>query len=129
MPLNISNVKDIVFTVDGILEASTYYKHWPFKNWTYNLIPWEQVKGVDNDPLDFITIYESQNFTLNGKGLVDGLGYKWWVREWAHKNKGRPNLLRMERVQTAEITGLELRNSPRWTTTLTDIDSFYIHDM
>jgi hypothetical protein len=47
--------------------------------------------------------------------MVDGLGYDWWVREWKVQNPhGRPQLMRWQSVQNAEITGVEFRNAPFW---------------
>ena len=80
--------------------------------------------------LDFLTFIDCQNLTIRGEGLVDGLGYDWWDREWAQKNKfGRPHLLQFERVQTAEITGVRWINSPFYHLNLEDIDSVHIHDL
>lgn len=54
-----------------------------------------------------LEFYDCNGLTIKGTGLVDGLGYDWWVREWLRQNtKGRPNLLLFQRVQNAEITGV-----------------------
>lgn len=67
--------------------------------------------------------------TIKGEGIVDGLGYDWWVREWSGKYKNsNPRLLQMYQVQTGEITGVKWLNSPRFNIHLQDIDSFYVHD-
>lgn len=68
--------------------------------------------------------------TIKGEGIVDGLGYEWWLREWNKKNKnGRPLLLQMQRVVLAEITGVKWLNSPRFYMHFDDVDSFYVHDL
>lgn len=82
-----------------------------------------------NSAQDFFTFEDSTNLTIRGNGIVDGLGYEWWVREWEHKNKnGRPFLFQLTRVQTGEVSGVKWLNSPRFYMKLTDVDSFYIHD-
>jgi len=62
--------------------------------------------------MDFLTFEDSIGLNIVGDGIVDGLGYDWWVREWEHKNNGRPHLLRYNRVQYSEISGIKWLNSP-----------------
>jgi len=77
-----------------------------------------------------MTFDDCEMINIKGKGTVDGLGYDWWVRDWAHENPfKRPILLQYNRVQTSEITGVKWVNSPRFYLKLADIDSVYIHDM
>mmetsp|Transcript_15723 Transcript_15723/g.26505 ORF Transcript_15723/g.26505 Transcript_15723/m.26505 type:complete len:420 (-) Transcript_15723:68-1327(-) len=84
----------------------------------------------DSSLLDFMTFRDCEAITIQGKGAVEGQGYDWWVREWKKKNAhGRPHLLRYERVQTSEISGVAWRNSPRYHMKLDDVDSIYVHDM
>ena len=74
-------------------------------------------------------VSDSEFININGSGTIEGQGYDWWVREWAHQNPhGRPDLLRYNRVQTGEIQGVSFRNSPSFHIHLIDIDSFYLHD-
>lgn len=70
---------DVVLTVNGILEASTHYKEYPISN-----------SGVN----DFLNVVDVNGFIMNGTGMVDGLGYDWWVREWKVENPhSRPKLM------------------------------------
>mmetsp|Transcript_29439 Transcript_29439/g.44581 ORF Transcript_29439/g.44581 Transcript_29439/m.44581 type:complete len:280 (+) Transcript_29439:306-1145(+) len=79
---------------------------------------------------DFLHFRDSSNITVEGKGQVEGGGYDWWVREYKKQNpNGRPHMLVMERVQTAEIEGVRFTNSPRWHLKLTDVDSVLVHDL
>jgi hypothetical protein len=49
--------------------------------------------------IDFMNFNDCSYLTIKGHGMVDGLGYDWWVREWNQTNKyGRPNLLDFNRV-------------------------------
>ena len=53
--------------------------------------------------------------TIQGSGVVDGLGYDWWDREWKLENKhGRPKLMEIRRGSNLKFYGLEFRNSPDW---------------
>lgn len=127
MPTMHSNLADITLQIDGVWEASPFYEQWPVLN--DSLKTADGMLGGANNMLDFLTFVNSTNLTIRGQGIVDGLGYEWWVRDWYHMNKnGRPVLLQMIRVQTAEITGVKWLNSPRFFMHLSDIDSFYIHD-
>ena len=49
--------------------------------------------------INFLEIDHSENFTIKREGMVDGLGYGWWIREWKGRNKnGRPHLLNYQGV-------------------------------
>ena len=78
--------------INGVLEASIYWDSWPI--------------GTKN-VINMLEFYDCLRLVIKGRGLVDGMGYDWWVREWQRLNsKGRPNLLLFQRVQNAEITGV-----------------------
>jgi len=125
MPTMLVNMTDVTLQINGIWEASTFYDQWPSANGTYP----DGLVGGHKDLLDFLTFINGTNITIKGNGIVDGLGYEWWIREWNHMNKrGRPVLLNMNHIQTAEIGGIKWLNSPRFFMYLSDIDSFYIHD-
>ena len=70
------------------------------------------------------------NITIGGSGLIDGLGYDWWVREWKVQNEnGRFNLIEFRRSRIIEIYGLELRNAPHSFIKVKDVDRVSIHDI
>ena len=97
MPIWASDLNDVTLTIDGVLETSPHIDEW--------------TDGGKN----FITISDSKHFNINGKGIVEGQGYEWWVREWNHQNKhGRPHLLQYSRVQYSEISGVLWRNAPMY---------------
>lgn len=50
-----------------MLEASTFYDDWPVDR---------------NTVLSFLRFDNCTNINIQGDGIVDGLGYEWWVREW-----------------------------------------------
>jgi len=64
------NLTDVTLQIDGVWEAGTYNNSWP-------------LKPNSNEVLDFLTFEDCTNLTIQGSGIVDGLGYDWWVREWA----------------------------------------------
>ena len=66
MPIWASDLNDVTLTIDGVLETSPHIDEW--------------TDGGKN----FITISDSKHFNINGKGIVEGQGYEWWVREWNH---------------------------------------------
>lgn len=66
-------------------------------------------------------------FTLTGKGTIDGNGLRYWKAFWLRRswNKActnmdeqRPRLVYLSRCRNAEISGVNLINSPFWTTHL-----------
>lgn len=85
MPFALSNLTDVTFTIDGVLETAPHHDEWP--------------KAEDGRVMQFIQIDDSTNIGINGKGTVEGNGYDWWVREWNHENPhGRPHLLLWNRI-------------------------------
>ena len=113
--VELANLTGVTLEIDGVIEASKHWEHYPLND--------------GGNMLDFINFNDCKHLTIKGHGMVDGLGYDWWLREWNQTNiYGRPNLLDFKRVQYAEITGVEWRNAPAWNMQLDDIDSVYIHD-
>jgi polygalacturonase len=83
----------------------------------------------DKNALDFITFENCKWINVIGHGVVDGLGYEWWAREWKNENPiGRPKLLKFKGVQNAEIKNVTWLNSPFWTIDLEDVDNVRVHD-
>lgn len=79
--------------------------------------------------LDLLTFKDSSDLVIKGEGIVDGLGYDWWTREWNRENKfGRAHLLAFKRVSRADISGVKFMNAPMYHLHLLDIDSVSIHD-
>jgi hypothetical protein len=77
MPIEVKDLFNITLKIDGILELSTHFSSFP-----------------QPQPDGMLTFRNCSNLTFTGQGMVDGLGYDWWIREWNHKNTyGRPHLL------------------------------------
>ena len=64
-------------------------------------------------------------FTISGKGAIDGNGYTFWKhfwerREWnrkcTNKDEQRPRLVYISNCKNVQIEGVNLQNSPFWTT-------------
>jgi polygalacturonase len=77
------------------------------------------------------------NVSILGRGVIDGQGRAWWVREWLRSQKrrvhvpsltegerreevaklqfGRPRLIRLVRCRNVRLEGVTLTNSPEWT--------------
>lgn len=64
-------------------------------------------------------------FTISGKGAIDGNGYTFWKhfwerREWnrkcTNKDEQRPRLVYISNCKNVQIEGINLQNSPFWTT-------------
>lgn len=125
MPTSHANLTDVTLQIDGIWEASPFYQSWPKLGQNTIL---DSLNG-GADYLDFLTFSNCTNLSIEGEGIVDGLGYDWWTRTWEHKDKNKaPRLLQWYQVQTGEISGVKWLNSPRFFIHLQDIDSVYVHD-
>ena len=58
MPVDLINMKDITFTIDGVLETSPYNLDWP----TFE----SNSDGNNHGVLPFFHIVDSENFNING---------------------------------------------------------------
>jgi len=64
-------------------------------------------------------------FTISGKGAIDGNGYTFWKHFWerrdwnrkcTNKDEQRPRLVYISNCKNVQIEGVNLQNSPFWTT-------------
>ena len=64
-------------------------------------------------------------FTISGKGAIDGNGYTFWKHFWerrswnnkcTNKDEQRPRLVYVSNCKNVQIEGINLQNSPFWTT-------------
>lgn len=112
MPIGMSYLKNMTFTVDGQIFLSEDNENWP-----------NDGKKV----YDWWHITDSEDIHIRGSGVIEGQGYWWWMREYIVANPfDRPHMLRMERVRHCLIEGIKWRNSPFYHLFLTDIDDFLI---
>ena len=66
MPVNMHNIHNVTFIIEGKMIASKIVKLWPKKpNSTYYQ--------------DFISCADCHYLTIQGGGKIDGRGYHWWL--------------------------------------------------
>jgi len=70
-PIEANFLNDVTIRVDGTIKATQDFKNWPHDHKSY--VPW----WFFND---------CNNIRFEGKGVLDGQGYMWWVREFLGKN-------------------------------------------
>jgi hypothetical protein len=92
--MDISGIHDIEIIIDGQVLLSPHYKDF--------------VKGQD-----WWVIRNCNNIKFTGKGVMDGQGYMWWIREWLQTNtNGRPNMINWQTCANIEMDGVLWKNSP-----------------
>jgi len=88
-----------------------------------------------------INAYFNDGFTLSGPGMINGNGLKYWQTFWAGRDSlrkagreftnldaHRPRLLFLWGCHHATIRGVQLRNSPFWTTHLYQCEDVLIEN-
>ena len=85
-------------------------------------VAWDDIlNGSKKGPLaPFISGKDLTDIIICGQGTIDGSGAKWWIpAEAARRKKSgytlpRPNLIVLTRVKHLEVTGITLKNSPKF---------------
>jgi hypothetical protein len=104
MPFSVQFLSGVTFRIDGTVIASSHWRHWPVA--TSNSEDHQQYQH-------FWTYSNSESLTFEGKGVIEGQGYMWWIREILQMNiHQRPNLVEVQQVVNFEWSGIGLRNSP-----------------
>ncbi|KAL9226349.1 hypothetical protein vseg_002173 [Gypsophila vaccaria] len=96
----------LVLQIDGTILAPPNINSWPKSG----LFQWINMKWV-------------QNFTIQGSGVVDGQGYKWWVssqsmgstnkkKTAAHVPSMKPTALRFYASNNIIVRDITIKNSP-----------------
>ena len=86
--------------------------------------------GGDFNP--FLTIKDSADLTITGKGTIDGNGSVWWEKaEEARRKVGgftlpRPNLIVPTRIKNLRITGITIQNSMKFHLVPTECEDVWI---
>lgn len=113
-PVNISS--NTVFRVEGTMRAIQNRSVFP----KVAILPSVGHDYDTNGPCrrhPFVWVHGS-NFTLCGHGTIDGAGRYWWnstVRRRDDPGVGRPHLLELYGVKSAEVRDITLLNSAFWT--------------
>jgi polygalacturonase len=101
-----------------------------------NDYPWIQTRiaGLEMKwPAALLNAQSVSNFSITGRGAIDGDGLPWWRRYWdirAQEPEGlapdfkvfRPRLIHIFGCTNVTVSGLLLSNSPFWTLQLTYCD-------
>jgi hypothetical protein len=129
MPFDVRNLSDVTFQIDGTVYASNNWKHWPVAVGEERLEKKDGLNKEDHKRYQhFWQIWDSNNLRVEGKGLIDGQGYMWWIREILQLNiHQRPNLIIVNYVTGFEWSGVTLKNSPRFHMQPHVVNS-YFHD-
>ncbi len=85
-------------------------------------VTWDDVlQGRSKGPfVNFVNGKNLTDVTITGKGTIDGAGARWWVpaEEARRKASGytlpRPNLIRITGCRRLTVSGVTLRNSPKF---------------
>lgn len=88
-----------------------------------------------------INAYFVKGFEITGKGTIDGNGYNYWMdfwnnrdravaakRKWTNLEAHRPRLVFLWGCNDLKISGVNLQNSPFWTTHLYQCDDVLIEN-
>jgi polygalacturonase len=110
----------------GILRGSQNTNDYPFIHTRIGgfEMPW---------PAALLNAQSVSNFSITGRGAIDGAGLPWWLHYWEvraqepdgldpHFKVPRPRLIHIFGCTNVTVAGLTLSNSPFWTLALTYCD-------
>jgi len=114
----ISNMNGIKFVINGTLIAYDNITLWPL-----------------NDGGDTKNIFEFSNMNnfkiIANNGVIDGQGYKWWwqaiLAATGKTSDNRPHMIYIKDSVNFELSGLILKNSPRYHIKLYDMVNIHMH--
>lgn len=118
--IQVDDLHDIVFQVDGILRAHSNIREWP--------------KDQGGTGLDEMIFKNANNFTLRGSGVIDGQGYGWWWNSisealpFVNHNDLRGKMISIKESTNILVEGLTFMNSPTWHLNIEDCDNVVIRD-
>jgi polygalacturonase len=122
-PVEVEWLTDITIQIDGVIKASKRHTRYPVSWELRGDGSWRQ--RVSN----FMQFDHANRILFKGKGMVDGQGFMWWMREYIVNNPGgRPHLIEMYHSEDVEFTGITWKNSPQYNINVRDINRFYFHD-
>lgn len=82
----------------------------------------------------FLTGKDIENITIEGGGVIDGSGERWWIpAEEARQEKSgytlpRPNLIVLTRVKNLTVRNVTIQNSPKFHFVPTECDGVLVED-
>jgi len=118
----ISEVENLVLSIDGIIEGVPDFEKWPIT---------EACHGHYCPMLGF---YKCRNVTVTSSapswdagGIIDGRGYEWWWSEILQTLPcQRPKIMHWKYTTGIVIEKLHLRNSPFWNIDLDDVSNVVV---
>jgi polygalacturonase len=131
-PITIKSKTAVVLEADAVLKATD-----DPKDYLPSDVTWEQVlDGSKKGPFQpFIGGKDLVDVSITGKGTIDGSGAKWWVpaEEARKKVSGytlpRPNLVVLNRGKNIRLSGITLKDSPKFHFVPTDCEDVLIEDV
>ena len=126
MPVWGEYITNMTITIDGTILASKRHTNWP---WTVKHDSKHPEKPPTTQVRKLFDFYEVHNFSIVGKGTVDGQGYMWWIREYLGTNHyGRPHLMYIHSATNLEMAGVRYINAAYYHIEAVDFDGAYFHD-
>jgi polygalacturonase len=83
---------------------------------------------------NFLTGKDLENVTIEGEGIIDGSGQRWWIpaEEARQKKSGytlpRPNLIVLTRVKNLVVRNVTIQNAPKFHFVPTDCDGVLVEN-
>lgn len=105
--LNIQNINNITFQIDGTLQA----------------LPKKSIKWNGTKDQGLINFDNCNHFRITGTGIIDGNGQDWWPAD-----DDRPSLIRLSNLEDFELSNLTIQNSPEYHIRIFDCKNLKIHD-
>jgi Endopolygalacturonase len=131
-PITLKSKTTVVLEADAILKATDDPKDYLPAN-----VTWDQIlAGTSKGPFKpFVGGKDLVDITITGKGTIDGSGAKWWIpaEEARKKVSGytlpRPNLVVLQRSKNVRMSGITLRDSPKFHFVPTECEDVLIEDV
>ena len=111
IPVDLENMRDITFKVDGTLRVNDWIEKWDSENY----------------PSGIVMFTEANNVRITGGGVIDGQGLKWWQLGMSGKADFRSDLVHIKQSQNVEVDSITLLNSPKFHLHLNDVAHATVH--
>ncbi len=121
--MSAANLTDVTIQLAGTLRALADFDHWPLNERVKQQRQQKNDHGERKEEggggsssgsyADFLALYNCSYVTLQGGGLVDGMGKPWWNAELLGQLKaGRPKLVHLHSSSNVLVQDLVLHSSP-----------------
>jgi hypothetical protein len=75
---------------------------------------WGSRDIADYRPLHLIYAHDAENIGITGSGTINGNGDAYWEKDFKAKEKRPDTLIRLERCRGVRISGIRIRNTPKF---------------